>query len=49
MNKKRAKEILIANACCTLDKCNICPWRNTDDCTNTSFLNVIEEAIYGNR
>ena len=46
MNKKRAKEILIANACCTLDKCNICPWRNTDDCTNTSFLNVIEEAIY---
>ena len=46
MNKKRAKEILIANACCTLDKCNICPWRNTDDCINTSFLNVIEEAIY---
>lgn len=46
MNKKRAKEILIANACCTLDKCNICPWRNTDDCINTSFFNVIEEAIY---
>ena len=46
MNKKRAKEVLIANACCTLDKCNICPWKNTDDCTNTSFLNVIEEAIY---
>lgn len=46
MNKKRAKEILIANACCTLDKCNICPWRNTDDCTNTSFLDVLEEAIY---
>ena len=46
MNNKRAKQILIANACCTLDKCNICPWKNTDDCTNTSFLDVLEEAIY---
>ena len=48
MDKKRAKQILVAHACCMLnDKklCRECPWRNTEDCSNTSFLEVLEEAI----
>ena len=48
MDKKRAKQILVAHACCMLDDkklCRECPWRNTEDCSNTSFLEVLEEAI----
>jgi len=37
MNKKRAKEILLAHACCSIGLCDLCPWNNTYDCENTIF------------
>ena len=48
MGKKEALDILIANACGTYSDftmCNKCPWNHTDDCRDTNFSDVIEEAI----
>ena len=49
MTKKEARNILLAHACCMINDvkiCRECPWRNTKDCENTSFADVLEEAIY---
>ena len=49
MTKKEARNILLAHACCMTNDvkiCRECPWRNTEDCKNTSFADVLEEAIY---
>lgn len=48
MDKKKALDILIANACCTYsnsEMCEKCPWNHTEDCKNTNFSDVIYEAI----
>ena len=44
MNKERAKDIIMAYACCsfTTDCNNLCPWNETSDCTNTT---IDEEEI----
>lgn len=51
MNKKRAKEIILAHACCSFATrenklCMMCPWNNTEDCDETIINEeVIIEAI----
>ena len=47
MTKNEALNTLIAHVCCVSDfgMCNKCPWDHTDDCRNTNFSDVIEEAI----
>lgn len=51
MDKKRALEIAIVNACCTFTKttnnlCEMCPWYNTDECSSVMLEeNIIIEAI----
>lgn len=46
MNEKKAREILLAYACCTIGgSCDDCPWNNTYDCANTAFTTIVEEAI----
>ena len=47
MDKKTALQVLIAHGCCVSDfsMCNKCPWNHTDDCRDTNFSDVIEEAI----
>ncbi len=37
MNKKRAKEVLLAYTCCSFNWCYMCPWNGTYDCENTKF------------
>ena len=45
MSREEALDILLANACCTLgDICDKCPWNMTDNCRDTNFTDVIEEA-----
>lgn len=44
MDKERAKEILMAHACCSFattnnELCKKCPWNNTNDCD-------IEDGVY---
>lgn len=46
MNREEALDVLIAHACCSyLSLCDKCPWNGTDNCENTSFSEVLEEAI----
>ena len=46
MSREEALDILLANACCTLgDICSKCPWNMTDNCRDTNFTDVIEEAV----
>lgn len=47
MDKKTALEIIVAYACCVsnFNMCGKCPWRHTDDCRDTNFSDVIEEAV----
>lgn len=46
MKKNEALNILLAHACCvSLNMCSKCPWDDTDDCKNTNFKDVIEEAV----
>lgn len=46
MNKEEALNVLIANACCEyINLCEKCPLKDTKDCEDTSFLDVLEEAI----
>lgn len=47
MDKKRALDVLVANACCCDEKlnCYMCPWKDTDDCENTKFSDVLYEAV----
>lgn len=46
MTKEAAIDTLIANACCDYTNlCHKCPWYNTKDCDDTSFSDVILEAI----
>lgn len=47
MDKKRAKEILLAHACCSLsNSCDDCPWNNMYDCEITKFdEETIKKAI----
>ena len=51
MDKKRAKEIILAHACCSFATrenklCIMCPWNNTEDCDETIINEkVIIEAI----
>ena len=46
MSREEALDILLANACCTLDDiCDKCPWNMTDNCRDTNFTDVIEEAV----
>lgn len=51
MNKKRAKEIILAHACCSFTNienklCEKCPWNNKEDCEKTMIdVKLITEAI----
>ena len=46
MDQKRAMDILLAYACCNSNnKCDDCPWNKTEDCENTSFLSVLDDAV----
>ncbi len=48
MNKKRAKEILLAHACCSCsaNMCSMCPWNATYDCEHTKFsVKRIRKAV----
>lgn len=47
MDKKTALKVLIAHGCCVSDfsMCGKCPWNHTDDCRDTNFSDVIEEAV----
>lgn len=40
-----AKEYLVANACCQLNKCNKCPFKDSMKCLDVSSENILEEAI----
>ncbi len=37
MNKKRAKEILLAHSCCAANLCEMCSWNGAYDCEHTKF------------
>jgi len=37
MNKKRAKEVVLAHTCCSFNLCDMCPWNGTYDCEHTKF------------
>ena len=44
----KAKELLLANACCDLDLCNKCPYNNSKECEKVPFVlrsDKIYEAI----
>lgn len=46
MGKEEALKVLIANACCACaSMCGKCPWNGTEDCANTFFPDVLEQAI----
>ena len=52
MDKKTALDAIIAHACCVyacyvsdFSMCGKCPWNHTDDCRDTNFSDVIEEAV----
>lgn len=51
MDKQRAKEIILAHACCSFATrenklCIMCPWNNTEDCDETIINEkAIVEAI----
>ena len=47
MTRDEALNTLIAHGCCNsgFSMCAKCPWKFTDDCKNTSFSDVIEEAV----
>ncbi len=40
-----AKEYLVANACCRLNKCKKCPFKDSMKCLDVSSENILEEAI----
>ena len=40
-----AKEYLVANACCQLNKCKKCPFKDSMQCLDVSNKDIIEEAI----
>lgn len=45
MTVVEAKEYLLANACCTLDLCNKCPFIEDVKCLNARCNNILGEAI----
>lgn len=47
MDKQRAMNVLLANACCTDNKltCDMCPWNDAEDCKSTNFNDVLYEAF----
>lgn len=48
MDKKTALKILVAHGCCEFSDyrlCKKCPWNHTDDCRDTNFSDVLEEAV----
>ena len=47
MDEKTALNAIIAYACCVSDfsMCGEHPWNRTDDCRDTNFSDVIEEAV----
>ena len=47
MDKKTALNAIIAHACCVLDfsMCGKCSCNHTDDCSDTNFSDVTEEAV----
>ena len=46
MDQRTAIDVLLAYACCnSKNKCNICPWNDTEDCKSTSFFEVLDDAI----
>ena len=49
MTKNEALNTLIAHGCCVsvsdFSMCNKCPWNHTDNCRDTNFSDVIEEAV----
>ena len=47
MTKNEALNTLIAHGCCVSDfgMCNKCPGNHTDNCRDTNFSDVIEEAV----
>lgn len=45
MTVVEAKEYLVANACCQLNKCNKCPFKDSMKCLDVSSENILEEAI----
>ena len=45
MTVVEAKEYLVANACCQLNKCKKCPFKDSMKCLDVSNKDIIEEAI----
>lgn len=45
MTVNEAKEYLLANACCQLNKCKKCPFIESVKCLDVSCESIIEEAI----
>ena len=46
MDQRTAIDVLLAYACCnSKNKCDICPWNDTEDCKSTSFFEVLDDAI----
>lgn len=45
MTVNEAKEYLLANACCQLNKCEKYPFTESVRCLDTSCESIIEEAI----
>lgn len=46
MDQKTAMDILLAYACCnSKNRCDDCPWNDTEDCKSTSFFEVVDDAI----
>ncbi len=45
MTVVEAKEYLVANACCHLNKYKKCPFKDSMKCLDVSNKDIIEEAI----
>lgn len=45
MTVKEAKEYLVANACCELNSCRICPFKESIKCLDIENKNILKEAI----
>lgn len=45
MTVKEAKEYLVANAYCQLNKCEKCPFKDSMKCLDVSCESILEETI----
>ena len=46
MDQKTAMDVLLVYACCNSNnKCDDSPWNKTEDCKETAFDDVLDDAI----